>query len=84
MAVGAAELVGLLAEETGEEELAVGGVGEDGVNLEESVWPDLAVAGASEAFDGLELAGLGAVAPLGLVGLLLLAGAAAQDGIEDL
>lgn len=83
LTVGAAELVGLLAVEAGEEELAVGRVGIDGVLLEESVGSDLAGSGAGEAFDGLELSGIGTVAPLGLVGPLLLADAAADGRVED-
>ena len=80
----ASKLVGLLAEETSEEELTVGGVGEDWVHLEKSIRSDFTVSGACEAFDGLELSGLGPVTFLGFVGLLLLAGAAAQDGVENL
>ena len=84
MTVRAAELVRLLAEEAGEEELAIGGVGENWMNLQKSVRSDFTASGACEAFNGLELAGLGTVALLGLVRLLLIAGAAAQDGVEHL
>lgn len=53
------------------------------MNLEESVGSDFTVAWASEPLDGLELSGMGAVTLLGFVGLLLIAGAAAQDGVEN-
>jgi hypothetical protein len=59
-------------------------VGENWVNLEKSVGSDFTVSGASETFDGLELSGMGAVTLLGFVGLLLIAGATAQDGVENL
>ena len=81
LTLGAAQLVGLLAVEAGEEELAVGGVGEERVLVEQALAAHLGLAGAAEAVDDL---GLGVLrAPLALLGELLGPDARAQLDVED-
>ncbi len=55
LSLGAAELVGVGAEEAGEEVPAVRRVGEDRVGLEEALGTHLRLAGAGEAVDALQL-----------------------------
>ena len=81
LSLGAAQLVGLLAVEAGEEELAVCGVGEERVLVEEALRAHLGRAGAAEAVDDLGL-GVGR-ADLALGGELLGPDARAQLDVED-
>jgi len=83
LTAGAAKLVGFLAVEASEEKLTIGGVGIDGMFLEESIGSDFAGSGAGEPFDGLEFSGVRSVAPLSLLGLLLVPDTASDGGVED-
>ena len=54
MSLRAAEFVGILAEEASEKELTVGGMGKDGMSLDQAQGANGLLAGAGEAFDGLQ------------------------------
>ena len=83
MSFGAAKLVGILAEEASEKELAIGGMREDRMGLQQSLRSDRLFAGASEALDGLE-SGLRVpgLTPPALGRQFLLANARADGDVE--
>ncbi len=81
LSLGAAQLVGLLSVEAGEEELAVGRVGVERVLVEQALAADLGRAGAGEAVDALGL-DVDVTAHLGLGGELVLPDAGAELHVE--